>query len=437
MTRSTYVAAVALGVVLVSLVLLVTSVERITSSRFADYTVRTETLRPRGVAIVLAAPGHSRGLKDAMLAANYVVLAIDPVAWRAWHLQRHLVYEASGHELARWGAALGHRYGLDAQIKPILAGGPTEARELVLLAARAPLFHALITIDFCPSDLPFSANGPPASAPRAIGVPWYAFERTDAVCTPAAERVLAEFTDAHLTKVVGPPLAAPEFDALLQWLDPSRGTQTALAGALNGLPLIEVDAADHTTSDFFAVFLSGDGGWAELDQQVAKRLATQGVPVVGWDSLSYYWRARSPEGAASDLAEIIRHYAEHWHKSQVVLVGYSFGADVLPFLINRLPPDVRRRIALATVVGLAAHASFEFHLQQWLEGAVAQGPATAPELARLAEVPLLCIAGADDDEARCPTLVPPNASLILPGDHHFDGDYAGLARAILGHLDAQ
>ena len=263
------------------------------------------------------------------------------------------------------------------------------------------------------------------------------FERTEAVCTPAAERVLAEFTDAHLTKVVGLPLAAPEFDALLQWLDPSRGTQTAPAGALNGLPLIEVDAADHTTSDFFAVFLSGDGGWAELDQQVAKRLATQGVPVVGWDSLSYYWRARSPEGAASDLAEIIRHYAEHWHKSQVVLVGYSFGADVLPFLINRLPPDVRRRIALATVIGLATHASFEFHLQQWMEGAVTQGPATAPELLRLAEVPLLCIAGADDDEARCPTLVPPTVSLVLPGDHHFDGDYAGLARAILGHLDAQ
>ena len=67
MTRSTYVAAVALGLVLV---LLVTSVERITGSRFADYTVRTETLRPRGVAIILAAPGHSRGLKDAMLAAK-------------------------------------------------------------------------------------------------------------------------------------------------------------------------------------------------------------------------------------------------------------------------------------------------------------------------------------------------------------------------------
>ena len=431
MTRSLFLTAAALGLAFVFLVAFVTSVTRTAGARFADYTVQTDSLQPRGVAIVLAAPGHATGLKEAMLAADYVVLTIEPTAWQAWQARQHTAHAAAAAELARLGAALGHRYGLDTATKPILTGGPDEARELVSLAAGAPLFHALITVGFCPAESPLHFSA------RAFSVPWYAFQRADAPCTPAAERQLAGFTNAHLIKVASAPLSAPEFSALLQWLDPSRGAQTAPAGSINGLPLVEVGATGRTTSDLFAVFLSGDGGWADLDQHVASLLAAQGIPVVGWDSLSYYWRERTPGGAANDLAEIIRHYAGQWHKLRVVLVGYSFGANVLPFLINRLPQDERRQVALATFISMTHHASFEFHLSQWVDETETPGPETAPELLRLASVPLLCIAGADDREARCPPLAPPNVSLVLPGDHHFGGDYAGLARAILRQIEGR
>ncbi|MEJ1962513.1 MAG: AcvB/VirJ family lysyl-phosphatidylglycerol hydrolase [Gammaproteobacteria bacterium] len=102
---------------------------------------------------------------------------------------------------------------------------------------------------------------------------------------------------------------------------------------LADLPVIEVPASGvaATGGDQFAVLLSGDGGWAGLDKEVAGALSAQGVPVAGVDSLRYFWKSRTPAGLATDIDRIIRYYAYQWKKKRVLLIGYSQGADVLPF----------------------------------------------------------------------------------------------------------
>ena len=79
-----------------------------------------------------------------------------------------------------------------------------------------------------------------------------------------------------------------------------------------------------------AIILTGDGGWAGLDKSLAAGFAARGIPSIGWNSLRYYWTPRTPDGAAADLARIIRHYMPEWMAKRVILVGYWFGADVLP-----------------------------------------------------------------------------------------------------------
>ena len=132
-----------------------------------------------------------------------------------------------------------------------------------------------------------------------------------------------------------------------------------------------------------AVILTGDGGWADIDKSVAAGLAAAGVPVVGWSSLRYYWTPRTPEAAARDLARIVEHYSAAWKKERVLLVGYSFGADVLPFLVNRLPAPALARIGGVSLLGLSDTAAFEFHVSSWLGGGGDARRPTAPEVARL------------------------------------------------------
>lgn len=59
-------------------------------------------------------------------------------------------------------------------------------------------------------------------------------------------------------------------------------------------------------------------------------MAARGIPVVGFDSLRYFWKKRTPEGLAADLDRVLRYYGRHWGKSKLILIGYSQGADVLP-----------------------------------------------------------------------------------------------------------
>ena len=80
---------------------------------------------------------------------------------------------------------------------------------------------------------------------------------------------------------------------------------------------------------------------------------------MGLNSLKYFWKQRTPEEAARDVARILRHYLSAWNKQRVLLVGYSFGADVLPFVVNRLPPDLRARVASVSLLGIDSNAAFE------------------------------------------------------------------------------
>nr|GFD08280.1 hypothetical protein [Tanacetum cinerariifolium] len=97
--------------------------------------------------------------------------------------------------------------------------------------------------------------------------------------------------------------------------------------------------------DETAVFVSGDGGWRDLDKDVAGDMAKSGgYPVVGIDTLRYYWEHKSPEQTAADLTELMAHYRQKWGAKHFVLAGYSFGADVLPAIYNRLPEDDKARV---------------------------------------------------------------------------------------------
>jgi type IV secretory pathway VirJ component len=154
------------------------------------------------------------------------------------------------------------------------------------------------------------------------------------------------------------------------------------------------------------------------------------MPVVGWSSLVYYWTPRTPEGASADLARIIEHYATAWRRNRVVLVGYSFGADVLPFLVNRLPPATRARIERLVLLGPSETAAFAFHVGSWLGIGGAKDRAVRPEVERLAE-PVLCVQGRDETKSACRGLKGARVAVVAVGSgHHFGGDYGRLAELI-------
>jgi type IV secretory pathway VirJ component len=194
---------------------------------------------------------------------------------------------------------------------------------------------------------------------------------------------------------------------------------------IGGLPLVEVPAAGQRSGDLIAVLLTADGGWAALDRGVAADLAKSGIPVIGWSSLDYYRTPRTPDEAAADLARLLRHYLPAWGGRRAMLIGYSFGADVLPLLVNRLPEDLRSRIAGVTLIGFSPSAVFEFHMSEWLGMVRGKQYPTLPEVRRLRDLPILCVYGRGDHSEACGQLGMPNATVVAIPSGHKMGSVSG------------
>jgi type IV secretory pathway VirJ component len=218
----------------------------------------------------------------------------------------------------------------------------------------------------------------------------------------------------------------------VQRLDPPPRTRATPPAALAGLPIVEVPA--KRSGDTLAVLISGDGGWAGIDKAVAASLAEQGISVVGVDSLRYFWKERTPQSAAADVDRIVEHYLDAWDRKDVVLIGYSQGADVLPFIVNRLPAQTRARVRLAAMLGPGERAVFEFHLGNWLSSSD-DGLPIAPELQRMSNVRGLCVYNDEGGESSCPDAASTTLRAVsLPGGHHFGGDYDRVAALILQEM---
>ncbi|QHG66556.1 virulence factor family protein [Pseudomonas putida] len=201
------------------------------------------------------------------------------------------------------------------------------------------------------------------------------------------------------------------------------------------IPVVEVPAGQ--TTDTVTLFLSGDGGWRDLDRDVAGEMAKLGYPVVGIDTLRYYWQHKTPEQSAADLSELMQHYRQKWGTKRFVLTGYSFGADVLPAIYNRLPAEDQQRIDAVVLLAFARSGSFEIEVEGWL-GKEGQEAPTGPEMARLPASKVVCVYGIEEtDESGCTDKTAVGERMKLPGGHHFDENYPALAKRLIDEIETR
>lgn len=359
------------------------------------------------------------------------------------------------------------KLGFKAYHRPVLVGYSSGATIVYALLGQAPrgTFLGAISLGFCP-DLEIKhpwckgfgleykkradGKGVDFSAMPSITDPWRVLQgEQDQVCNSASTRAFVSQVPSG--KLYSLPSVGHGFSVERNWmpqfttafdeivaasrhpapLPPIGQSATPANVDVANLPLVEVPAASND-GDTFAILMTGDGGWAGLDREVASRLAAQRIPVVGFDTLSYFWSKRTPEETASAVGSVIAHYQAAWHKRRVILIGYSFGADVMPFVARRLPADTRAQVRLMTLIVPSKSAQFEFHVAEWAGFAASDSVPTMPELQSLTGLRMLCIYGTEEKDSPCPLLTSTGAKIVgLKGGHHVGGDYDGLVREIM------
>ena len=425
---------------------------------------RTEG-RPVGLAIVLSREqGWTAALADTartVASHGYLVAGVDVKGILATLDSRGDFCSYPAADLENLAHHVEARFGFTAYRAPVLIGygiGGTLAYA-VIVQAPATANAGAISVDFCP-DLPLarqlcrgaglsfeqqSASGDhPArlvlAAASQVRRPWIVLESAHPGACDASD--VAQYVDdvdgariVELTALAAKNRASPADTEMSALLDGLTGiTSAQLANAYQGaLPLREMPATGKHAGTL-VVFFSGDGGWADIDRSVTERMAAAGADVVGWDSLAYFWNARTPETTARDVEDVVSRYLAKWHDERVALAGYSFGANILPATFNALDVRVRASVQLVALLGPEQATEFEFHFSDWLREKRNDAAPLAPEIARI-DAKVLCISGSDEGDEACKSFSGPHfAQQVLPGGHHFGGRYDVIANTILGAL---
>ncbi len=429
--------------------------------RFHNVTVYPPSGRVRQVVLFLSGDGGWQLDTDRMARVlqqhGALVLGIDEPAMLASFVAEPSDCFFPDGDLENLSHYVQAYYRLPTYITPVMGGYSAGATLAYATAAQAPpgLFAGVLTLGFTPeyeTGKPFCKGAgvhftrrPDGRGLSLLPDPKFALRwvdvhgSADAVC-PAedAAAFIRQTRNAQISLIPGighdfadPPQWSARLNAALDAVTAGVTTRQPVAPlTLKDLPLIEVPQTGTGNDDAFAVLLSGDGGWAGIDKDVARSLAERGIPVVGWDTLRYFWSPRTPQGVARDLDRTLQYYATAWNRHHVLLIGYSQGADVLPFAVNRLPAATRRMIQTTTLLGLGRNAAFEFHLANWV--GPASGLPILPEYQQLPRASTVCVFGTGDKDSLCSDFPPGTAGIVeITGGHHFDGDYDGLARLIL------
>lgn len=414
--------------------------------------------QPKHVALFISGDGGwtpaMADMAGSLAALDSMVVGIDITHYiRQLDAERGRCAYPAAHfeELSQY---LQKKYHFPRYILPVLVGYSSGATMVYATLAQSPpnTFTGGIGLGFCPdlktakpmckgSGLLTGKRDPKRGfvyKPAAVASKLYVLQGDiDKVCsTPDTRTFLSQVGNAELIEL---PKVGHGFSVQKNWMPQLKlafGSISGKAAAqapdeLGDLPLVALPTPHK--SDTLAVVVSGDGGWASIDKSVAEKLHEDGIKVVGLNSLQYFWHKKDPETASRDLMRILTHYRDTWGTTKFILVGYSSGADALPFMVSRLPGSLKSHVKVVALLGLGKSTDFEIHVSEWLFDTNGLHQ-VVPEVRKLKGMNVLCLYGTDEDDSACKMLGRNEATSIeVQGGHHFGGDYEKLADTILEH----
>jgi len=186
------------------------------------------------------------------------------------------------------------------------------------------------------------------------------------------------------------------------------------------------------------LLISGEGGWRNFDQRLASYFQKDGFWVGGVDCLKYFWKAQDDRRAlASDMrayAGTLARAAGRAEDSPLILAGFSFGADLAPWVAGGGGWD--NRIAGLIMLGPDDVGSLQFRVLEIMGFEQHDHVFQVSEaLSSSRGIPVLFIHGGDDEDSSAPQLaeavVSPKKLLTVPkADHHFNGREAELRHSL-------
>lgn len=183
------------------------------------------------------------------------------------------------------------------------------------------------------------------------------------------------------------------------------------------------------------VNFSGDMGLRFLlGASTSRGLTENGYQVVGLTSPVLFRRHRTAAEVDAIIAEGIRTALARTGAQRIVVMGQSYGADVVQTGLAHLPADLRPKVAAVILILPGDTVYFRADPTGRAYSGKSESDAAAT-VNTLTWAPLTCIQGIEETDSLCPHVRIPDARVIkMPGGHNINHDEDALLAHVLAAI---
>ena len=432
----------------------VSSADSVNVAPFGKVYIYKITETPRNVVILISGDGGWKsgvvGFAETFSKMDNLVIGVDILRYYKDLRQRTGDCYNVSADFVQLATVIEKRYNYAEYIPPVIMGYSSGATLVygILAQSRPGTFRGGISLGFCPDiELPkmlCQINGLAEKVyvegkkffllPDAkLGNKWIVLHgKLDKVCnynetvdfvkkTADAELITLPNTGHGFSKWND---FMPEWkDAFNRLIEKNSYDKPANVNTdyIKNLPIVITNAKLQNKDAPVALLVSGDGGWYGFEQSIADKLANHGIPTLGLDAKKYFWKRRTPEETASDMIKALNFYSKEWGRERFLLIGYSLGAEIVPFITSRLPGEMSEKVTMTVLLSPETTTDFEIHVSSMLGIGNRQNTfQVMEEILKAQVVPTLIIIG-EGEKTRVPELLTGTAVKIkkIPGDHHY------------------
>ena len=189
----------------------------------------------------------------------------------------------------------------------------------------------------------------------------------------------------------------------------------------------------NTTVDKPLVFyISGDGGYTSFSENVCTAINKEGYRVTSLNSKSYFDDQKNPQQTTDDIVNYLDDQFSKRKDQQFILIGYSFGADITPFVINLFPDSIKKKLISVVLLSPSTSTDFETHVWDKLGLKKKRSMNVVTEVNKLGAIKTTIILGNDDDDFPINNIKLKNyVHELLPGGHHYEGNTDEVAKTMM------
>lgn len=199
----------------------------------------------------------------------------------------------------------------------------------------------------------------------------------------------------------------------------------------NNLPLKEW----NSTADKPLIFyVSGDGGYTGFSENICTAINRTGYKITALNSKTYFDDKKTPEQTTNDIVTYLNTEFSKRKNQQLVLTGYSFGADIVPFVTNILPDSLKKKLISVVLLSPSTSTDFETHIWDIIGWKKKRSKDVVAEINKLGTIKTAIIL---ENEADFPVneIKLKNCSHYkLAGGHHFEGNTNEVVKTMMKYF---